>query len=220
MVIDFHTHILPGMDDGSKSVEESLSMLREESKQGVDLVVMTPHFYAAQNDVPTFLSRRAQAWDRLKDHLTQNMPQIRLGAEVQYFEGICHVESISDLRMEGSSLLLLEMPFTGWSERMIRDVLELNEQQDQQVVLAHIDRYLKFQNRDVWERLYAEHVLMQVNSSFFLKWETRLKAKSMLRHGEIHMVGSDCHNMKTRVPNLGKVYQIMGKHADSLVNTL
>ena len=41
---DYHSHILPGMDDGSRSVEESLSLLREEVRQGIDTVVMTPHF--------------------------------------------------------------------------------------------------------------------------------------------------------------------------------
>ena len=44
-MIDFHTHILPGMDDGCKSVAESLWMLRQEQQQGVDTVVLTPHYY-------------------------------------------------------------------------------------------------------------------------------------------------------------------------------
>ena len=45
-VVDFHTHILPGIDDGSKSQDESLAMLRVESEQNIDRVVLTPHFYA------------------------------------------------------------------------------------------------------------------------------------------------------------------------------
>ncbi len=220
MVIDFHTHILPGVDDGSKSVEQSISMLQEETRQGVDLVVMTPHFYASQNDIPTFLNRRAKAWENLREYLNDDLPQVRLGAEVQYFEGICQTENLSDLQVEGTELLLLEMPFRKWSERMLYDILELNDRENQQVVLAHIERYLKFQDKDIWDRLLRDYVLMQVNGSFFIKLETRYKAKSMLRHGQIHLVASDCHNMTSRAPNLGKAYQIIGKHADLLMNSL
>ena len=49
MMIDFHTHILPGMDDGSNSIEESLAMLQAEGDAGIERVVFTPHFYASQN---------------------------------------------------------------------------------------------------------------------------------------------------------------------------
>ena len=216
MIIDFHTHILPGMDDGSSSAEESLAMLREEARQGVDLVMLTPHFYAEQNNVATFLQRRTKAWERLRPQLTETLPQLRLGAEVQYFEGICGAEDLSKLRLERTNLLLLEMPFCKWSERMIHDVLELHAQQEQQVILAHIERYLPFQAKTVWQRLLDNGVLMQANASFFQNWKTKHKAMTMLRQGKIQMLGSDCHNMRTRVPNLEKTYQIIGANAEYL----
>ena len=65
-MIDFHTHILPGMDDGSKDVRESVSMLRLEGKRGIDTVCLTPHFYAEQNSPEQFLERRKRAWQKLK----------------------------------------------------------------------------------------------------------------------------------------------------------
>ena len=61
-MIDFHTHILPGMDDGSKSVEESIWLLQEEVRQGVDAVMLTPHFYAEENSPVDFLRRRYASW--------------------------------------------------------------------------------------------------------------------------------------------------------------
>ena len=57
MTTDFHSHILPGMDDGSRSVEESLGMLRMEAKHGIRRIVATPHFYARQNSPTEFLDR-------------------------------------------------------------------------------------------------------------------------------------------------------------------
>ena len=64
-MIDFHSHILPGMDDGSQTVEESLTLLEMLRAQGVDTVAATPHFYARENSPEVFLRRRREAWERL-----------------------------------------------------------------------------------------------------------------------------------------------------------
>ena len=60
-MIDFHSHILPGIDDGSKSVEMSIKMLRREAQQGISRVVATPHFYPQTDNPERFLRRRAEA---------------------------------------------------------------------------------------------------------------------------------------------------------------
>lgn len=201
-MIDIHTHILPQMDDGSKSVSQSIAMLREEQKNGIETVVLTPHFYAQQNDPQTFLKRRAHSWNLLQSAITEDLPQMLLGAEVQYFEGICQVAEIPQLCIEGTDLFLLEMPEHKWSERMIRNVFELQEQYDMTVVLAHIERYMKFQPKSTWEVLRQGGILMQVSASYFQDWRTRFTARKMLKRGQIHCLGSDCHNMDSRRPNL------------------
>lgn len=53
-VIDFHSHILPGIDDGARNLETSLAMLRQVSSQGVDYMIATPHFYASHDRVDAF----------------------------------------------------------------------------------------------------------------------------------------------------------------------
>ena len=62
---DFHSHILPGVDDGSTSVEESIAMLRMLSRQGVSHVVATPHFYPNYDDPEQFLRRRKDVYEDL-----------------------------------------------------------------------------------------------------------------------------------------------------------
>lgn len=200
-MIDFHTHILPDIDDGSRSVSESVEMLREEMRQGVDTVFLTPHYYAEENTPVSFLKKRYSAWRKLEPHFWRKLPDIRLGAEVQYFEGICAVEDIQHLKIVGTDYLLLEMPFQHWSDRMVGDVLELNDRRGMQIVLAHIERYMAKQKPETWEMLRKSGVLMQSNVSFFANWKTRRNAMSMLKEGEIHFLGSDCHNMQTRCPN-------------------
>ncbi len=197
---DFHTHILPGMDDGSRSLEESLEMIRLEMAQGISRIVLTPHFYPGEESPGRFLARRQAAWDTLSPHLEAGMPEFLLGAEVQYFEGICRVPEIRDLRIQGTELLLLEMPFGPWTSRMIQDVQELNRQPGIQVVLAHIERYLG-QNSQYLPALLSNRVLFQANVSFFSRWQTRRKAMRMLKRGQLRFAGSDCHSMKHRRPN-------------------
>lgn len=210
-IIDVHTHILPGMDDGSKTPEESLAMLQEEVRQNVAHVVFTPHFYAHQNSPAEFLVRREEAWQRLKPLLTPGLPELFFGAEVQYFEGICMVPDLDSLRIQGTNYLLLEMPFQSWSSRAVQDALELNARPDFQVILAHIERYFKFAPKDAWEIFRENGLMTQCNASFFIDWRTRRKAMSMLKHGEIDLLGSDCHNLTSRAPNMAKAYPFIRK---------
>ena len=200
-MIDFHTHILPGMDDGSRNAAESVAMLSAEAQQGIADVILTPHYYASENSPLDFLKRRELAWGRLAAHLRPEFPKVHLGAEVQYFEGISSIQDIRHLKIEGTDLLLLEMPFCRWTERMIDDVLDLNDRADMQIVLAHIDRYLPMQRSDVWAYLKSYGVLTQANISFFADWKTKLRAMHMLSKNQIDFLGSDCHNMNRRAPH-------------------
>lgn len=199
-MFDFHTHILPGIDDGSKSVEESLAMLSMLKDQGASGVAATPHFYAQQRTPAQFFAERQAAFEQLKPHLPPDAPTIRLGAEVLYFEGIGRFDGLKEFCLEGTDLLLLEMPFGVWTTRTVSTVLELSRRDDVTIVLAHIDRYLHRQNKKAIRQLLDRGVLMQVNASFFT--ENRRRALKMLREGQFHFLGTDCHNTTTRKPDL------------------
>ena len=216
MIVDFHTHILPGMDDGSADPAESAAMLAEEARQGVDLVVLTPHFYATENSPRQFLARRSAAYQRLMQVIRPEFPQLRLGAEVQYFEGMSRAESLDGLTVEGTPLLLLEMPFSRWPSRTVSEVLELNDRQGVQVVLAHVERYLPMQYEEAWRTFAENGVLMQASASAFRSWGKRRKIRSMMRDGMIQFFGSDCHNMDDRPPNLNAAYRYVDFDRDTL----
>ena len=201
-MIDIHTHILPGMDDGSGSLEESLAMAKESARQGVRLLAATPHFYATQEDPERFLQRREKSLALLESAWQEGFPTLLVGAEVRYFDGISRVEKIAHLTLDHTRILLLEMPFTSWSRRMVEEVLELQRSRGLQVLLAHVERYLKDQDGQVWETFRQNGVWMQCNANFFLRWQTKRKAQALFKKGEIQMLGSDTHNMTTRPPNL------------------
>lgn len=198
-MIDLHTHILPGMDDGSANVEESAAILAMLKKQGVDTLAATSHFYADRENPDMFLRRREQALASLQTDL-----RILPGAEVAYFPGMHQSEALKDLCIGVSNLLLVEMPFRIWSDRVIREVLAIREQQGLQVVLAHVDRYRGRECMGRWaQTLLEEGILFQVNADALLKLFHAGSLVAMARAGNIHFLGSDCHNLTDRAPAIG-----------------
>lgn len=210
-MIDWHSHLLPEIDDGSKSVEESLSILDVLTQQGVDTVIATPHFYANDESVESFLSRREKSFSKLLSERKTDTPKILLGAEVKYYQGISRLAELTKLCVDNKKILLLEMPMCKWTEYTIRELIELAGSSNVKIALAHIERYLKLQSKNVWDRLYENGILMQVNSTFFTEFSTKRKAISLLNDGLIHFVGSDCHNLTTRRPHMDKAYEIIEK---------
>lgn len=210
-MIDWHSHILPGLDDGSKDVAESVSMIGMQASQGVETVIATPHFYANDETVDSFLSRRSKAMEALKPQLPENAPRILLGAEVRYYQGISRLEGLKKLTVEGSKLLLLEMPMGVWTESMVRELVELSGKSSVRIVLAHVERYMKQQKQSVWDRIIESGILMQVNASFFASFTSKRKALNLLQNGVVQFVGSDCHNITTRPPMLGKALTVIRK---------
>jgi len=212
---DIHCHVLPQMDDGSRSVEESLAMLKRMASQGIDRVAATPHFYAGENSPEMFLARRAISVEKLTKACWPGLPDLLLGAEVCYFEGVSQCEGLDALKIEGTGILLLEMPFCHWTIRMIQEVWEIASRMT--VLLAHIERYLRWQNEEVWELLADRGVPNQCNASFFLRWRTRKKTLQMLREGRVHLLGSDSHNMSNRPPVLEKALALLGQEERAIL---
>ena len=211
-MVDIHSHVLPGIDDGSRSVEQSLEMLRASADQGIHTIAATSHFYPSECSPRRFLRRRAQSAERLFEALDQQkakVPQILLGAEVYYFDGISTSDEVESLRIEGTPLLLLAMPFTPWTDRMVAEVERLNERRGICVLLAHVERYFRFRSDSVFRELLDCGVLMQSNAEFFLNRWTRRKAVKMLRREELHFIGSDCHNMTSRAPCIGAALDLL-----------
>ncbi len=209
--IDFHTHILPEMDDGSSSVEMSVQMIQALSDQGVDCIVLTPHFYPSRDDPDHFLEKRKSKLDLLRTGFTEKKPVILTGAEIHFFEGITEMQKLHELRIEGSTGLLIEMPVCSWSERMIGVLVELNRRRDYQVILAHAERYIPFGNLPAIQRLASTGVMIQISADAFTGFFNTRKALKLMDEGLLHILGSDCHNMTSRPPNLGNAYDVIRK---------
>ena len=224
MVSDFHSHVLPRIDDGSHSVEESLEMLRRAARQNIPTVVATPHFYAQQDGFDRFLARRETAVAHLKQEmaLCADLPKVVCGAEVYYFRGISETDILKDLAIDGTDHILIEMPFAHWTEDMYRELEAIPEKKGLRPIIAHVDRYIApFSRNENLYRLLDLPVLIQANTSFFLNRRTRNMAMRMLAKGQIHLLGSDCHNLDSRPPNLGEAVDLIrGKLGNEMVQEI
>ena len=229
-MIDFHSHILPGIDDGSRNVKMSLGMIDTLYRQKVDTICATPHFYVTQRTPEHFLERRQEAYELLVPVLPKNSPRILLGAEVLYFPGVSKVEALPDLCLEGTDVLLLEMPFTEWQEYWIREVCDLALTRKFTIVLAHIERYYTRQPKKVWDQFLDLDVLMQSNADYFLQPDSIFrfrgghKALKMLKEHRIHLLGTDTHNLTSRPPRMAEaretIRQALGQHVLERIDRL
>lgn len=216
MVIDFHSHILPGIDDGSRSVEESIAMLEEEARQGIRTVVATPHFYARYDSPEQFLKKRGEAEAMLREALIHrpDLPEVLVGAEVYYFSGMSDSEVLPQLTIDGKSSILIEMPQSPWTPAMYRELEAISGRRGLTPIVAHVDRYIRpFRTYGIPEELSRLPVAVQANADFFLQGATRRMALKMLRQNRIHLLGSDCHNLTSRAPNLAEAVRVIRKYA-------
>ncbi len=215
MRIDFHTHILPQVDDGSRSVEESLQMISVLKNSGVTHIALTPHFYAQIDNPEQFLTRRELAFSKLNEAVkaSPDVSDIHIipGAEIEYFSGITCMKDYPGLKLGKSPCLLIEMPHGVWTSQMIDDILMLNSYNGVRVVIAHVERYLFEQKKEVIYALLENGIIMQSNASFFLERRTARAAIKMLKKGWIHILGSDCHSMTVRPPNFGDACDVIIK---------
>lgn len=210
-MIDWHSHILPAMDDGSESTAESISLIKMQESQGVTTVIATPHFYANNESVERFLERREESKNALLKEYENCPVALLMGAEVKYYEGISRLENLNKLCIEGTRLLLLEMPMCPWTEYTVNELEKIARTSGLTVILAHIERYMRIQKEEVWQRLYESGFLMQVNASFFIENTTRRKALSLLKNGLIKFIGSDTHGVNHRPPRIGEAFEVIEK---------
>ncbi len=217
-MIDIHSHILPEMDDGSRSVEESKKMLDSFWEQGVEAVVATPHFYIDETSVEDFLKKRESCKEKLILGLgNTKRPKIVLGAEVQFFPEIYSMDRAEDLCISGTGYMLVEMPFDEWNKYTYRTLEKLYTAKGITPIIAHVERYLDFQKEtdvEIVKKLKDVHALIQINTSFLTSGKTRRKALNLVKKGLVNFLGTDAHNTESRPPQLrlgfDEIYKKLG----------
>ncbi len=214
MLIDFHSHVLPGMDDGAKDLATSLMMLGEMQRQGIALVMATSHFYLIENSIAEFLDRRNTAYRHLMagaDASGAVIPPVRLGAEVHLTKGLSAEPDLAKLCLEGTRCLLLELPFASWPGWVVDAVGEIRSR-GISPILAHVERQAGYPgNEDLIARLLAMDLAVQINAESILSREEQRFCLKLIKNGVTVVLGSDTHNLSSRPPRLKEAAGVIRK---------
>ena len=199
-MLDIHSHVLPAVDDGAKSISESKMLLEQLSSQGVNTVVATPHFYLDSDDLEEFLLRRSIAYNEIIGIIKDNNIRLILGAEVTYFSGMGEFEGIRKLTISGSNYLLLELfGLKSIDDKIIRDIVKIRENFGIVPIIAHVERYCRYRGYKKLVSAIAEgYVLCQVNASFIISKCNLRAVKKLIKSGLVNFVASDCHDPVNR----------------------
>ena len=210
-MIDLHTHILPGMDDGAKTVEEALQMLRIEAEQGVGAVALTPHYYRTKERPESFLERRRVAMERLLEATKDKVyPRFILGAEVAMVPSMVDWSDLADFCYDNTKTLLVELPIQPWTPEVFYRLYNLENRCGILPMIAHVDRYFFYQSRKNIEQLLEMGYPVQVSAEALSHWVSRKNAINLLKKNYGVLI-SDCHNTNTRRPNMADGLQVIEK---------
>lgn len=227
-MIDIHSHILPEIDDGSKSVEESIEMLKMLKEQGVTHVIATPHFKMTNADksIDGFIKKRREAYEKLMAKITVqklDLPKIYLGAEVLLTTDLLEADGTERLCIEGTDIMLVELPYYEWQSWTFRMLFDLCSSSKITPIIAHADRYVDFIPKQTYEELFSFNYDTQINADFVENKKAIKVLKKWLKSGQICYVGSDCHGAKYRPPKLDiyrkKIDKAAGKNFASIVES-
>ncbi len=209
-MIDFHSHILPGIDDGAENLQQSDNMIKALMAQGVEHIVATPHYICHTCGLSKFLDMRKESYLSLLELDAAKKCKISLGSEVYIERGIAAVEGVQNLAIEGSNKILMEFPYSSFERWTIDEVYNLCYSHKLTPILAHIERYLGYySSSDVDEILEMDDAIFQVNAISLCE-KSRLKFILELIEGDYPVViGSDAHNMISRIGDYKKGLEIL-----------
>ena len=204
---DTHTHILPAMDDGAASAEDSINLLKSLALQGVKQVAATPHFKPITSEsIDSFLARRDKSEALLRQAMQgqADLPNLYVGTEVTLSVELAQFDGLEKLCYQNGKFLLIELdPFTigSWIPRAL---YEISNRLLLTPVLAHVDRYLSDVPQKLIDEIMQLNCPVQFNGYALANFRKRRQLiKLMDRHLDtIFVVGSDCHNMHLRPPTM------------------
>lgn len=216
--VDFHSHILPHMDDGAKDADTSLGMLSALASQGVSTVYATPHFYADENSVEEFLQRRSRAYAELLAAMEgkEGLPEVRLGAEIMMCKHLAGID-LSGLVFNDIPLMLFEYPvakFEGWYARYTAQIAAANAAT---AMVAHFDRYEWISPKTVDELCRADgSICFQMNCEGLEKRSNLRLLTELYEKGRYAVFGTDCHDLKNRAPDFDKLTRLFSERSVKL----
>ena len=221
-MIDFHSHIIHGIDDGSKSLDMSLEMLKIAEREGVEYICATPHFITEEYEI--FGEDYIEKLDKLILASKEEKLNIKIisGLEIYMHPNLPKLYKEKKIwGINGSKYLLIELPmgqFPMYTEDIFYELMLLGASP----ILAHPERNLKImKDHDLIINLIEQGVLMQMNAGSLIGdygKDVKKTAEEFVKRNMIHILGSDGHNNTSRKTKLKDAYSIIKDTNRTLYN--
>jgi protein-tyrosine phosphatase len=210
-VIDLHSHVLPGVDDGARNLDEALALCEAAAADGIEILAATPHVRA--HDYPTTPEQMEAALAALRD--AGPALEVVPGGELDLAELDRPPEELRRFGLGGRpDTLLVETPYVGWPLDLADRLFRLRVQ-GFRAVLAHPERSLDVQARpELLEPIVQGGTLVQLTAASVdgrLGAHTRRCARTLIERGLAHLIASDAHAPSVRAVGLGAAVQEVGE---------
>lgn len=214
-LIDIHTHILFGVDDGAKTIGDSMGILDEEREQGVDKVILTPH-YGPKFGHPDAAMLR-ERYLELSERAKQYYPELSLylGSELYYQQStVSDLDNGKALTMNDTRYVLVEFGITDSYSYIYRAIQDLSyagyipiiaHAERYEAVFGHVERVEELTDLGAYIQLNAESLI----GGFFDKRASF--CKKLIKEDLMHFLGSDCHDLRERRPDMAKAAEVLLK---------
>lgn len=215
-MIDLHTHILPGIDDGANDLNDSKALLEAQYAGGVRKLFLTPHYYPDKKTLGDFLSDRARAYESLMTIWDpRTMPEVKVGAEVRYSPELIQTD-LSGLTLGDTDYILLELSnrrFPAHLDQVIQNLVMMGYTP----ILAHLERYSYFVNEpNLIAKYITKGAMGQVNAEAFLDRNKRSFASACMKHSLAHIIASDTHDLIRRPPMFKDIDNLVSKEEKAI----
>lgn len=206
-IIDMHCHILPGLDDGARTMEETLETLREAERQNVTGMILTPHFYPERYELAP--SRILGCLWRVRRECQARGIGIELypGQECMYYSGLVEkLKKSQVLTLAGSLYVLIEFE-PECSFRYLAGGLREIRQAGYIPILAHFERYACLFREGHLKELKNQGFLTQMNFDRLLEPDRLFRKnqwRRLVKEGMVDFLGSDCHGTHYRPFRIGE----------------
>ena len=216
-LVDIHTHIVPGVDDGAQDVKTAYAMLDMAYKSGVRYMIMTPHY----NEFRGLVTDGREAFDELAAYCKERYPDLKLyyGNEIRYSSNtIDLLRAKKVFPLAGSNYVLTEFS-TAVKVSFIRAALDELSMRGYIPVIAHLERYASLYkcSLDQLDEFKEIGALFQVNASSIYSGSFRTKrfVKKLIKYDMLDFVASDCHDQSFRKPDVSEAYRYISSKYDT-----